>query len=520
MNLSGPDRNKQPRMDQMAQAAPGEALPTALPEVVPSIDSAALPPAPAAEEGEAERLERLADIFERVDACWHPEEHPEMNPDLIPDVDEANAMAEAALKELGEMVGREIDMTAEKADFMDYVNGCRRDAAKLREARVAGVSAAVPTPSAGGGMREREELPDLGSVSVVDSLVTPGKSVAVIGTTDQEFCVFDPFSSICGRFMEDPEQAYGVTREQVGEWWKCVQSLREEGIYEDGAHNPSDAQIVAYLAGAPIPGEPMISEGRAIAANCTTRAFTAGELQLVIGCELDGHAYRINHGELEYLGTDGEWGGVDQYADSADISRKTAFSDVHGLMEAVTAYIHVKVALESGGGGDAGEKAASTLPQAPARKDADAPDRHALESLRRFSEGLPRFEDSHYKAMEELASKWMAGNSAILLDEGNLWELGLSFFLDDNGQVSCTALNRGEVAEVDLPEPPEGSKLLGSLHTHVGSEGELSSWDDEMGQAMADVLGDSYAMFVVGPSDDGGLMMSVNVFEPEDGEDR
>lgn len=115
--------------------------------------------------------------------------------------------------------------------------------------------------SVGGGasreiLNSRTELPELGTIAIIASNVNPDRKVVAIGTTEDEFCVVDPFSSSCGRFKADPERDYGVTREQVRGWWDAVQVLREEGEYDEGAHNPSDVYVEAYLAGKPLPVEP------------------------------------------------------------------------------------------------------------------------------------------------------------------------------------------------------------------------------------------------------------------------
>lgn len=116
-------------------------------------------------------------------------------------------------------------------------------------------------PVGSGASREilnsRTELPELGTIAIISSNANPDRKVVAIGTTDDEFCVVDPFSSSCGRFRTDPERDYGVTREQVRDWWDAVQMLREEGEYDDSAHNPSDAYVEAYLAGRLLPEEPL-----------------------------------------------------------------------------------------------------------------------------------------------------------------------------------------------------------------------------------------------------------------------
>ena len=92
--------------------------------------------APRSRENKKERLERLADTFNRVDACWYPEEHPEFGKDHVHLTEaEANDLAEGAIKELSEIVGRDIDMTADRATFSDYVDTCKRLLAKIPDRR-------------------------------------------------------------------------------------------------------------------------------------------------------------------------------------------------------------------------------------------------------------------------------------------------------------------------------------------------------------------------------------------------
>lgn len=99
----------------------------------------------------------------------------------------------------------------------------------------------------------RTEIPELGAIAVIESYASQGKVVVAIGTTQDDFCITDPFSSSCGRFKADPEQDFGVTPEQVKVWWDAVQMLREDGVYDESAHNPPDAYVTAYLAGDPLP---------------------------------------------------------------------------------------------------------------------------------------------------------------------------------------------------------------------------------------------------------------------------
>jgi hypothetical protein len=77
-------------------------------------------------------------------------------------------------------------------------------------------------------------------------------------------------------------------------------------------------------------------------------------------------------------------------------------------------------------------------------------------------------------------------------------------------------LVQGEAAEVEWPEEPNLGIEVGSIHSHTGSSGELSPWDMEQGQAVANKTGTFYTMFVIGPDDEGeGITMVEEVFEPE-----
>jgi hypothetical protein len=120
-----------------------------------------------------------------------------------------------------------------------------------------------------------------------------------------------------------------------------------------------------------------------------------------------------------------------------------------------------------------------------------------------------------FEEIDRIAQEWFRLNATKLYDE--LWELSFCFYVGPDGQVKTSELNRGDVAEVDIPDAPRGCTVLGSLHTHVGCEGVLSDWDYEVGQSMADELGSPYAMYVVGPSiysDDGAMCLTCEVFEP------
>ena len=93
----------------------------------------------------------------------------------------------------------------------------------------------------------RIEVPDLGEIAVIPSHETPERFVVAIGTTVQGFCITDPLSSTCGRFRAQPDQDYGLSKTQVQAWWKAVQGLREDGIYDEVGHQAADHQIEAYL---------------------------------------------------------------------------------------------------------------------------------------------------------------------------------------------------------------------------------------------------------------------------------
>ena len=92
----------------------------------------------------------------------------------------------------------------------------------------------------------RIELPDFGQIAIITSNFDDNYSVA-IGTTNDEFCITDPFSSTCGRFVADPTVDYGLTVEQVRGWWEAVKDLRNELCYSEQSHNAPDDYIENWL---------------------------------------------------------------------------------------------------------------------------------------------------------------------------------------------------------------------------------------------------------------------------------
>lgn len=87
-----------------------------------------------------------------------------------------------------------------------------------------------------------------------------------------------------------------------------------------------------------------------------------------------------------------------------------------------------------------------------------------------------------------LAQQWFKRNARKLYDEH--YELGFGIYRDLQGQLRAMPVERGEEVEIGFEDaPPEGGDPVGSLHTHVGSIGELSDFDREEGQKMADKLG-------------------------------
>lgn len=120
-------------------------------------------------------------------------------------------------------------------------------------------------------------------------------------------------------------------------------------------------------------------------------------------------------------------------------------------------------------------------------------------------------DDFPFAALQKMAQRWFKLNARKLADER--WELAFTFYRDQQGNILTTDLARGDVAEIEFPAPPAGCDALGSLHTHVGCIGEFSDFDMTEGQKMANQLGHSYYMCVIGPSDedDESMMMSEEV---------
>ena len=130
-----------------------------------------------------------------------------------------------------------------------------------------------------------------------------------------------------------------------------------------------------------------------------------------------------------------------------------------------------------------------------------------------------------FAAVKRVADRWFRKNWRTVQSgwgDQVSYEVGFTIYLDQNGKVQMTKLAQGDTAEVEIPAPPEGCIALGSLHTHSGEGGgELSPWDEEEGQRVANEQGSSYWMFVVGPnplsesSDIPGVVMVNDFFEPE-----
>jgi hypothetical protein len=119
-----------------------------------------------------------------------------------------------------------------------------------------------------------------------------------------------------------------------------------------------------------------------------------------------------------------------------------------------------------------------------------------------------------YEQMQKMAERWFKANVRKLYDWP--YELGFGYFVDAQGKVGMTATAQGEEAEVEWPEPPQGCTAIGSLHTHIGSDAALSTFDEEEGQKEADKTGQPYVMYVVGPDqvDQGGYELNDQEFEP------
>lgn len=134
--------------------------------------------------------------------------------------------------------------------------------------------------------------------------------------------------------------------------------------------------------------------------------------------------------------------------------------------------------------------------------------------------GKPCERTSEWAQVERIATQWLKRNWRNVQEECESmvgYEVGFSIYRDPNGNVQATKLAQGVEAEVKLPDAPKGCVLLGSLHTHVGSDGELSPWDNAQGQKIANEIGSPYYMFVVGPAseNDSGIVMSQELFEPD-----
>jgi hypothetical protein len=127
------------------------------------------------------------------------------------------------------------------------------------------------------------------------------------------------------------------------------------------------------------------------------------------------------------------------------------------------------------------------------------------------AQGTP---EPDYDAVARYAHAWFKKNARNFNDWP--YEIGFALYWSPQGKVVPGTLVQGEAAEVEWPEQPELGIEVGSIHSHTGCSAELSDFDAEEGQKVANRTGQFYAMFVIGPDDDGeGVTMVEEVFEPE-----
>lgn len=126
------------------------------------------------------------------------------------------------------------------------------------------------------------------------------------------------------------------------------------------------------------------------------------------------------------------------------------------------------------------------------------------------AQGTP---EPDYDAVARYAHAWFKKNARNFNDWP--YEIGFALYWSPQGKVVPGTLVQGEAAEVQWPEQPELGIEIGSIHSHTGCSAELSDFDAEEGQKVANRTGQFYAMFVIGPDDEGeGVTMVEEVFEP------
>lgn len=119
-----------------------------------------------------------------------------------------------------------------------------------------------------------------------------------------------------------------------------------------------------------------------------------------------------------------------------------------------------------------------------------------------------------YEAVARYAHAWFKKNARNFDDWP--YEIGFALYWSPQGKVVPGTLVQGEAAEVQWPEQPELGIEIGSIHSHTGCSAELSDFDMAEGQKAANKSGQFYAMFVIGPNDEGeGVTMVEEVFDPE-----
>ncbi len=81
---------------------------------------------------------------------------------------------------------------------------------------------------------------------------------------------------------------------------------------------------------------------------------------------------------------------------------------------------------------------------------------------------------------------------------------------EKDGEILTSDPIIGNEVEVDIPKV--NGTLLALVHTHIDSEPELSSWDEEIGEEYSKKSGQPFRIYVIGFNEDDELIMTYEEF--------
>jgi hypothetical protein len=90
----------------------------------------------------------------------------------------------------------------------------------------------------------------------------------------------------------------------------------------------------------------------------------------------------------------------------------------------------------------------------------------------------------------------------------------VAFYLSDSG-IKIGQPVIGDETQIEFEFDKSLGKPCAIVHSHPDSEAELSPWDEQLGQKVANETGLPFILFVIGYDEDGNRLMTDEMFEPE-----